>query len=175
MTDWHHAPVHRLGIETTFFITGGTHLKQHFYETAAALDELKDVLFEHIAVQACALQAWVLLSNHYHLVIRAPTGEQIRNMLTQFHSHAARLLNRRDRVRARRVWFQYWDKTLTFEGSWLARIRYTHENAVHHGIVNDARKYRWCSAAAFEASAPRKFVDAVSRVKIDSIKVYDPF
>jgi hypothetical protein len=59
--------------------------------------------------------------------------------------------------------------------AWLARLRYTNENAVHHGIVQDARKYRWCSAAAFEETAPRKFVEAVSRVRIDAVKVYDPF
>jgi hypothetical protein len=39
------------------------------------------------------------------------------------------------------VWFQSWDTQLTNEGSWLARLKYTHENAVHHGLVPQATHY----------------------------------
>ena len=175
MSDWHHAPIHRFGDETRFFITGATYLKEPFYRSAAALDELQETLFEQAGRFECWLQAWALLSNHYHLVIRCPAGERVRTMLATFHSYAARAVNHRDGVRGRRVWFQFWDKTLTFEGSWLARLRYTQENAVHHGIVDDARRYRWCSASSFERSAPRTFVEAVRQVKIDRVKVYDAF
>ena len=96
-------------------------------------------------------------------------------MIARFHTEAAIALNARDNAKGRRVWFQYWDKTLTFEGSWLARLRYTHENAVHHGIVRVASQYPWCSASAFEREAPRKFVEVVHSIKIDRVKVYDPF
>ncbi len=174
MSNWHHAPAHHLSDGDTFFITGGTYLKHEFYRDAVARDELREILFAQAAAHDCWLQAWVLLSNHYHLVTRA-RGATLKRMLSDFHSEAARKLNARHGERGRRVWFQFWDKTLTFEGSWLARLRYTNENAVHHGIVQDARKYRWCSAAAFEETAPRKFVEAVSRVRIDAVKVYDPF
>ena len=171
MTEWHHAPVHHLNEGSTFFITGATYQKQRFYQDAIALDELQAILFAEAEAHTCWLQSWALLTNHYHLVVRG----KVREMIAAFHSRAARELNRRDGTPGRRVWFQYWDKTLTYEGSWLARLRYTNENAVHHGIVRDARKYRGCSAASFEATAPRKFVDAVSKVKIDALKVYDPF
>jgi putative transposase len=84
-------------------------------------------------------------------------------------------LNRREGVKGRKVWFQFRDLKLTFESSWLARLRYTHENAVHHGLVHDAANYRWCSASWFSSSAPRSFVETVRRVKVDSINVYDDF
>jgi hypothetical protein len=74
-----------------------------------------------------------------------------------------------------RVWYQYWDKTLTIESSWLARLKYTYENAVHHRLVRDAKDYPWCSASWFEKSAPREFVQTVARMKTDKLKVYDPF
>ena len=175
MSDWHHAPIHRFGEETTYFITGATYLKQHFYRAAIALDELQEILFTHAKTHNCWLQAWVLLSNHYHLVVRCPTGDHVRKMLARLHSDAARALNQREEARGRRVWYQFWDKTLTFEGSWLARLKYTHQNAVHHGIVDDARRYRWCSAGSFEVEAPRRFVEVLRRVRIESLKVYDPF
>ena len=78
-------------------------------------------------------------------------------------------------ARGRHVWFQYWDKTLTFEPSWLARLRYTHENAVHHGIVRVATEYPWCSASWFERVALRSFAETVRKMKIDALKVDDEF
>ena len=175
MVDWPHAPVHRFGDETTFFITGATYLKRPYYDTAQKLDSLRTLLFAKAKEHDCWLQAWALLSNHYHLVAHAENGEKIRRMLGRLHAEAAIELNRQDREKGRRVWYQFWDKTLTFEGSWLARLRYTHENAVHHGIVREATQYPWCSAAWFERSASKSFVATVRNIKIDAVKIYDDF
>jgi putative transposase len=171
MVDWPHAPIHRLG-EGVFFITGATYRKQHFYRTPAALDVLQELLFAKAEQYACVLQAWTLLVNHYHLVIE---GTNVRMMLERFHTEAAHALNEQDGEEGRRVWFQFWDKTLTFEGSWLARLRYTHENSVHHGLVRDARDYRWSSASWFENTASRALVETVRRMKLDAVKIYDDF
>ena len=70
---------------------------------------------------------------------------------------------------------QFWDTQLTYEPSWLARLKYTNENAVHHGLVQNAENYRWCSAAWFASTARRGFVGTVKRMKVDRINVYDDF
>jgi putative transposase len=171
---WPHAPAHHFAFGDTFFITGATHHKQQLYRSAAALDELQELLFAKAEQHECALQAWSLLSNHYHLIARGD-GDNVRRMVARLHTESANALNRRDGAKGRQVWFQFWDKTLTFERSWLARLRYTHENAVHHGIVDDARRYRWCSASWFEGAATPAFAATVARVKIDTVKVYDEF
>ncbi|HEX6101096.1 MAG TPA: hypothetical protein VF432_32570 [Thermoanaerobaculia bacterium] len=172
--DWHHAPAHHFAFGNTFFITGATLHKEPFYRAPSALDELSEILSENAEKHHCTLQSWCLLSNHYHLVARGE-GPDVRQMLTRLHTEAAIARNKRDGVRGRQVWYQYWDKTLTFEGSWLARLRYTNENAVHHGIVGDARQYKWCSAAWFDSTAPVVFARAVRSVKIDSVKIYDEY
>jgi putative transposase len=172
--NWHHAPAHHFSYGNTFFITGATHHKQHFYRDPNALDELQEILFENAEKHDCVLQSWCLLSNHYHLVTRGE-GFNVKRMLSRLHTEAAIARNKRDGVKGRQVWYQFWDKTLTIEGSWLARLRYTNENAVHHGIVSDSRRYRWCSAGWFEKTAPVSFVEAVSRVKIDAVKIYDAY
>jgi putative transposase len=171
---WHHAPAHHFTFGDTFFITGATHHKQHFYRDALALDELREILFANADQHDCTLQAWCLLSNHYHLVVRGEGGN-VRQMLTRVHTEAARARNKTDGVKARHVWYQFWDKTLTFEGSWLARLKYTNENALHHGLVDDARKYKWCSAGWFEETASPAFAAAVRRMKIDAVKIYDEY
>jgi len=173
--DWPHAPIHRFGEAGAYFITAGTLHKEHFFRRAEALDSLRDSLFTHAATHDCWLQASALFSNHYHLVLTCDDGEKIARMLRRLHIESAIELNRRDGAKGRRVWFQYWDTQLTNQRSWLARLRYTHENAVHHGLVSHSESYPWCSAAWFARTAQRSFVAAVNSFKIDRVKVFDEF
>lgn len=171
---WPHSPPHHFAAGT-FFITAGTHHKQHFFGTAAALDALQESLFESATIEECTLEAWCLLSNHYHLVAQADDGESLRRMLRRFHSISAKATNARDGIRGRQVWFQFRETQLTFERSWLARLRYTNENAVHHGLVRRATDYRWCSASWFELNARAAFVETLRGVRVDLVKVLDEF
>lgn len=174
--DWPHAPLHRFNdAGGVYFITGATLYKQHFYKTPAALDLLQELLFSLAKRYSCELQAWALFSNHYHLVLLSDAGGAAREMVARFHTDAAIALNRHDGVSGRRVWFQFRDTELTYEQSWLARLKYTHENAVHHRLVGDAVRYPWCSAAWFTENARPSFVATLRGVKIDRVKVYDDF
>jgi putative transposase len=96
-------------------------------------------------------------------------------MLARLHVETAIALNREQNSAGRKVWFQFRETQLTYEPSWLARLRYTHENAVHHGLVADAEQYRWCSASWFAATARHSFAETVRRMKIDRLNVYDDF
>ena len=175
MSDWPHAPLHRFGDAGNYFITASTLHKQHLFRSPVALDALRESLFGAAQQHHCWLQAWSLFSNHYHLVIACNDGENVRNMLRTFHVDSAIDLNRRDGEKNRRVWFQFRDVHLTIQASWLARLRYTHENAVHHRLVRDAGNYPWCSASWFGDRAPRAFVETVWRMRIDRVNVYDDY
>jgi putative transposase len=173
--DWPHAPIHRFGEGGHYFITAGTNQKEPIFGGPEALDSLQSLLFENAHKHNCWLQSWSLFSNHYHLVISCDEGERLRRMIARLHTESAIEINRRDGAKGRKVWFQFWDTQLTHPGSWLARLRNTHENAVHHGLVQTAAQYKWCSAAWFLSRAPRSFVETVRGVQIDRVNVYDDF
>ena len=173
--DWPHAPLHRFDDAGVYFVTGATLHKKHFYRDRACLDALLSLLFRFAREYHCVLQAWALFSNHYHLVVSCAIGDELRRMLTDFHTDAAIAVNHYDGVRGRTVWYQFRETLLTYERSWLARLRYTHENAVHHGLVQRAASYPWCSARWFEDNARPSFVETVRRVPIDRVRVYDEF
>jgi putative transposase len=173
--DWPHAPIHRFGESGVYFVTAGTRQKQHFFTHPATLDFLQNTLFTEASKHRCSLQAWALFSNHYHVVVAADAGDDVRDMLHRFHVESATRLNEHDGVRERTVWYQFRDSQLTFERSWLARLRYTHENAVHHGLVRDATRYPWCSASWFANTARASFVKIVRSMKIDAVSVYDDY
>jgi putative transposase len=173
--DWPHAPLHRfVEGDAIYFVTAATYLKQHFYRTAKRLDGLQARVFALAKEHECSLQAWSIFSNHYHLVVSAD-GEKVPDMLTRLHTAEGIDANEIDGTPGRQVWFQFRETELTFERSWLARLRYTHENPVHHRVVPDATLYRWCSASWFKSNARPAFVNTVKSFKIDRINVADDF
>src|SRR5438132_336528 len=171
--DWPHGPLHRIAARGIYFITAGTYRKQHYDRSSDALDELQKLLFAAAEAHGIRFHSWSLLSNHYHLIVEAQ--QDLTAFIRRFHSVAAIERNRQDATAGRRVWYQYRDTQLTYERSYLARLRYVNENAVHHGLVLRATNYRWCSASWFEECADRAFVRTVQTIKIDGINVSDDF
>jgi REP-associated tyrosine transposase len=176
LPDWHHAPIHRLTEAGAYCVTGATYLKQRFFHRRTQLDMLQEIFFDCAKRLEWRLQAWSFFPNHYHFVAFSPeNATTLAKLINEFHSATARELNRTERQVGHRVWYQYWDTHLTIAGSYLARLRYVHENAVHHGIVQRATNYRWCSADWFERNASSAFYKAVSVMKIDRVSIVDDF
>ena len=176
MPDWPHAPVHRLDEEGTYFVTGGTYLKEHFLDTLQRRTLVLEALLRLAVEYGWSPQAWAVLANHYHFVAISPENpETLRTMLSHLHTKTATALNRMDSAQGRRVWYQYWETQLTYQGSYLARLKYTHQNAVHHGVARVAEEYPWCSAAWFARTADPAFRKVVQTFGLDRMHVRDDF
>lgn len=136
---------------------------------------MNDCLFAYAKRFEIILEAWALFSNH-HLIARvdhAPTA--LREMVESFHSLTSSEVNDMDGTPGRRVWYQFRDTHLSFEKSYLARLKYVHQDPVHHGLVRVASQYTWCSAGWFESHADRSLQRTLDSFKIDKVKVDDPF
>ena len=176
MRDWPHAPVHRLDEAGAYMVTAGTLEKRHLLHSPERLQLVHDVLLSVAAEFSWGLQAWAVLVNHYHVVAMSPENpKSLRTMLSKLHTETATALNRMDGVPGRQVWYQFWDKHITYQRSYLARLRYVHENAVHHRVVSHAEEYPWCSARWFAQEASRTFQRTVNSFKIDQLSVKDDF
>ena len=125
------------------------------------------------------LEAWAVFSNHYHFVAHSPMmdggARNLPGMLGLLHEKTAKWLNRLDQTPARKVWHNYRETRLTYEKSYLARLNYTHQNAVKHGLVPVANQYPWCSAAWFERTATPAQMTTVYAFKTDRLQVADDF
>ncbi len=176
MPDWPHAPVHRLSEAGAYMVTGATYRKAHHLRTAERLDLVLDSLQAVADEFGWLLQAWAVMSNHYHFVASSPREPQsLRDLVSKLHAVTARRLNEFDATSGRRVWYQYYDSHITYERSYFARLKYVHENPVHHGLVPVAVNYRWCSAAWFEREADTAFRKTIASFKTDRISVIDTF
>jgi putative transposase len=175
MSRWPHAPVHALDAKGALMITASTYRKIPHFNSRAKLDRLQDTLFDLAAKHGFSLQAWAIFPNHYHFLAHFEQPTRLAPFVQQLHASTAIFVNGIDKAPCRQVWFQYWDKNITFESSYFSRLHYVHRNAVHHGVVKDATRYPWCSAAWFERESPVSFRETVYSFPIDRIKVADAF
>jgi putative transposase len=137
---------------------------------------LQDALLATLEKHDWIVQAWAVFVNHYHFVAEAPENNSSLNLLIkEFHATTAIEVNRLDVTKGRQVWFQYRDTCLTYEKSWLARLNYVHNNAVHHGLVKFAENYPYCSAGWFQQKANPTFVRKVRSFRTDRLKIEDDF
>ena len=176
MPHWPHAPIHLLDEPGAYMVTGGTYLKRHFLDSEAKLSLVQDALFALADEFAWEVQAWAILANHYHFVTISPdSAPTLRKLISKLHSTTATDLNKMDDAAGRRVWYEYWDRHTTYQRSYLARLNYVHHNPVHHGVVELATRYPWCSAAWFQREATPAFRKTVLSFKTDRLKVKDDF
>ena len=176
MTAWHHAPLHVLLERGVYMVTSGTYGKAHYFSTPGQLDLLHQRQHQISAEFGWQLQAWAVFPNHYHFVGCSPEDvTSLSRLVGKLHTLTAREINQHDGTPCRKVWHQFWETRLTFEHSYLARLRYVHQNPVHHRIATDATSYRWCSAAKFEADAEPAFRRTVAAMPMDQLSVLDDF
>ncbi|MCP4632387.1 MAG: hypothetical protein GY855_05635 [candidate division Zixibacteria bacterium] len=174
---WHHSPTHVFLPGNMYIITAGTHKKEHFFKGSERLSFLEHTLLETTDKYSWEIQAWTVFSNHYHFIAKSPVDGALtlKRMIQKLHSITAIHINKLDNTKGRQVWFQYWDTCLTFEGSYYARLNYVHNNAVKHGLVEEADQYPYCSATWFKKYADQSFVSKVLNSKWDKVRIEDDY
>ena len=175
---WPHAPRHELSGVGTYFVTAGTYLKQHHFRGRERLESLQHELLTLASEHEWRLEAWAVFSNHYHFVGHSPYrddgAQSLAKMLALLHERTAKRIIT-DKQPERKIWHNYWDTKLTFEKSYLARLKYVHTNPVRHGLVWVANQYPWCSASWFERTARPAAVKMIYSFKTERINVYDEY
>jgi putative transposase len=83
------------------------------------------------------LRAWVILDNHYHLLLRTDRGLDLARFIGRLHGSTSRQINLWDGVTERQVWHNYWDTCIWDEVGLWTRFNYIHNNPVKHGYVRD--------------------------------------
>jgi len=176
---WPHAPEHRLSLRGTYFVTASTYLRQPHFASKERLAVLHRGLLKVAAKSGWRLEAWAVFSNHYHFVGHSPddqdTAENLSRMLGLLHERTAKWINKFDHAPARKVWHNYRETRLTYEKSYLARLNYTHQNPVKHGLVPVANQYPWCSARWFERTATPSQIKTLYHFKTDQLHLSDDF
>lgn len=81
-----------------------------------------------------SLYAWVILDNHYHLLLQFENVKNLPNFVNQLHSMTARLINEELEIPGRKIWYQYFDHSIRDEADFWKHFNYIHQNPIKHGL-----------------------------------------
>ena len=143
-----HHPLHIYKDETIYFVTARTIKKEKFFNTGEKKKILLQALKKSLEDYRYLPFAWIILSNHYHLLFKAKKGEDLGHFISSLGSLSSKDLNKLDDKKGRNIWFQYWDYCPRNEKDFYQHFNYIHHNPVKHGYVkiqDDVLKYPFCS------------------------------
>ena len=130
-----HRPPHIYLDDTWYIITASTVNKVRYLTTTNHLQLWVEILRELIKEFSLTLNAWVVLHNHYHLLIKSRIGRDIGRFIGRLNGRTSREFNLRDNAEGRQVWYNYWDTCIRTEADYWTRFNYIHNNPVKHGYV----------------------------------------
>jgi putative transposase len=91
------------------------------------------------------LRAWVVLDDHYHLLLKTGRGRDLSGFTARLHGSTSRQINLWHETPGRQVWHNYWDTCIRDEeGLWM-RFNYIHQNPVKHGYVQRMEDWAFSS------------------------------
>jgi len=141
-TKAHHTPPHLLLDDAYYMITGAIYQRNPFLK----VDEDKALLLK--IIQECCqlfrweLADWVILDNHYHLMVKSKHGSDLPKLMGRIHRKSARLIKGRNGFTCMRFWWNYWDRCIRDEKDYYVRLNYLYFNPIKHGYVTDLKKYQ---------------------------------
>ena len=145
--DYRHAPTHLCVSGATYFLTGATLHHARLVNTDGKKRDWTTTFLHVVESVKWHTAAWVLLENHYHAMLIADEGGNVDivEFIQRLHRQTAFAINKTDQTPGRKVWYNYWDRCITFEKSYWARVNYIHHNPVKHGYVQCAAEYPYGS------------------------------
>ncbi|MBM3179217.1 MAG: hypothetical protein FJZ86_02570 [Chloroflexi bacterium] len=151
-------PPHWFVSNAIYIVTGATLYKRPLLDSDPKRANFCETLIERAGILGWSLEAWVVMSNHYHFVGRSPEDAlSLKALIQGVHSINAKFINRIDETPGRRVWYNYWDTCIKNETSYYARMLYVMINPLKHGLVQNPEDYPFSSCKYFLENSEPEF------------------
>lgn len=140
-----HHPPHLYFDHTYYFLTARTYQGQKVF----FCDERKQLLLISLKAEVqrydYKLMAWVILENHYHLLFRTFKSDYLSKIINQVHGSVSYQLNKIDNTPGRKIFQNYWDRSMRDEKDFWSHFNYIHHNPVKHGYAISMENYKFSS------------------------------
>jgi putative transposase len=156
---WHGPPHYRS--ETSLYLLSAACYEHHSIigVSPQRMAEFESDLLRTTAELAQTILAWVVLPNHYHLLV--DTGD-ILGLLKghgQLHGRTSFRWNGEDVRRGRQVWHRAAETAMKSERHFWATFNYVLHNAVRHGYVERWHDWPYSSAAQYLEEVGRELAE----------------
>lgn len=123
--------------------------RQAIFAATADYEMLLSLLEEHAGKEGVAIHAYVLMTNHFHLLATPETSEGLPQMMQSIGRRYVRYFNARQQ-RTGTLWEgRYKSTVIQADRHLLACMAYIDLNPVRAGLVDEAGAYPWSSYAHF--------------------------
>jgi len=131
-----HSPPHIPEPDAYRIITGVCFEHKPILEAPARLKWFEQQLLDHLRQHSLEVAAWVVLPNHYHILVKIPNIKRFTKAQGQLHGRTSFEINQEDNAQKRQVWFRCSDQVMRGERHYFATLNYIHNNPVKHGYVD---------------------------------------
>ena len=135
--------------QRVFFVTASTRNHLHYFNSEDRLSSLLAVIAECIAFHKARLYGYVLMSNHFHLMIGVPGGgPQLSKVIRDIKSLSWRRMFSNNPG----IWEPRFDDVAIYtEEQFSIKLNYIHNNPVKASLAAHAQDYRYSSAKVWLA------------------------
>ena len=142
-----HAPPHPFRESGCYLITAANYKHIPVMHSTERLTEFETLLLDAMRkIDQANIIGWVVLPNHYHLIIQLETLDQISRPLKNLHGTTSHAWNKQDQQAGKRqVWYKYSDRMIRNESHLYKAMNYIHYNPVKHGYITDVYEWPWSS------------------------------
>jgi putative transposase len=130
-----HSPPHVDVPDRWRLITAACYEHKHILSSSERIQWFENELLVHFRNQSLECAGWVVLSNHYHALVKIPNIDKFGKSLGQLHGRTSFEMNRMDEQAKRKCWFRFSDRCMRNERHFLVTLNYIHNNPVKHGYV----------------------------------------
>jgi putative transposase len=141
-----HAPPHPFRGAGVYLITAANFEHRAIMSLSERRTEFETRLLNAIKEITEEIIAWVILANHYHILLAVQSLNDVSVALKHLHGTTSREWNLEDNLTGkRRVWYKFADTYVRSDVHLHLAFNYIHYNPVKHGYVNDPFDWPWSS------------------------------
>ncbi|MEC4894927.1 MAG: transposase [Oscillatoria sp. PMC 1051.18] len=140
-----HSPPHPLKNQNVYLLTATCYEHKCHVNSQIRRQQLLDLIFEIFTTNGIEIRAWVILPNHYHLLVYLTEFEILSKIFRLIHGSTSRQWNLEESIKGRKVWYRYTDRAIRSERHYYTTLNYIHYNPVKHGWAKSP--YDWIESS----------------------------
>jgi putative transposase len=154
-----HAPPHPYREAGWYMITAANYEHAPIMQAPERRSEFEQLILAELQRMSVDVAGWVVLPNHYHLLVGVDTLDTISAILKQVHGLTSRVWNLADGTTGkRRVWYKFTDRRIRDERHFYCALNYIHFNPVKHGYAAEPYAWEWSSVLFYLETQGREWL-----------------
>ena len=128
-----HDPPHPIRDQPFYLLTATCYEHTCHMQPDGRRQQVLDAAFEQFMQRGMEVCGWVVLPNHYHLLVHVTDLDALGGAFRMIHGPTSRQWNQQEGTPGRKVWYRFSDRAIRSDRHYYTTLNYIHYNPVRHG------------------------------------------